>query len=54
MKPFYLDGCWVETQTSEAVHNPWSGEKLADICTAGSQDVESAITSASAAMSLSM
>lgn len=49
MKPFYLDGCWVETQTSEAVHNPWSGEKLADICTAGAQDVESAIASAHSA-----
>jgi glyceraldehyde-3-phosphate dehydrogenase (NADP+) len=49
MKPFYLDGCWVETQTSEAVHNPWSGEKLADICTSGPQDIESAITSAHSA-----
>lgn len=46
MKPFYLDGCWVETQTSEPVHNPWSGEKLADVCTAGAQDIESAIASA--------
>jgi glyceraldehyde-3-phosphate dehydrogenase (NADP+) len=49
MKPFYLDGCWVETQTSEAVHNPWSGEKLADICTASAGDLESAVASSHAA-----
>ena len=49
MKPFYLDDCWVETSTSRAVHNPWSGETLADFCTAGAQDVESAVASAHAA-----
>ena len=49
MKPFYLDGCWVETKDSEPVHNPWSGEKLADVCKAGAQDVESAVATAHAA-----
>ena len=49
MKPFYLDGCWVETTTCESVHNPWSGEKLAKICVAGAGDVESAVASSHAA-----
>jgi glyceraldehyde-3-phosphate dehydrogenase (NADP+) len=49
MKPFYLDGHWVETKTSEAVHNPWSGEKLAEFCTACPEDVERAVASAHAA-----
>lgn len=49
MKPFYLDGCWVETKSSEPVHNPWSGEKLADVCMASAADVESAVSSAQAA-----
>lgn len=49
MKPFYLDGCWVETKTSEPVHNPWSGEKLADVCMASPEDVESAVAAAHAA-----
>jgi len=49
MKPFYLDGCWVETTTCESVHNPWSGEKLAEICVAGAGDVESAVASSHAA-----
>jgi len=46
MKPFYLDGCWVETQAYEPIHNPWSGEMLANVCMAGSPDVESAVASA--------
>jgi acyl-CoA reductase-like NAD-dependent aldehyde dehydrogenase len=46
MKPFYLDGCWVETKSSAPVHNPWSGEKLADVCTADADDIESAVASA--------
>lgn len=49
MKPFYLDGRWVETKTSEAVHNPWSGEKLAEVYMASSADVESALAGAHAA-----
>ena len=49
MKPFYLDGCWVETKASTPVYNPWSGEKLADVCTGLAEDVESAIASAHAA-----
>jgi glyceraldehyde-3-phosphate dehydrogenase (NADP+) len=51
MKPFYLDGCWVETPSFAPVYNPWSGEKLADVCTAGPEDVESAVSSAHAAFS---
>ena len=49
MKPFYLDGRWVETKTSESVFNPWSGEKLADVCMASPEDVESAVAGAHAA-----
>lgn len=49
MKPFYIDDCWVETSTSEAVHNPWSGEHLANVCTGSAEDVESAVASAHAA-----
>jgi glyceraldehyde-3-phosphate dehydrogenase (NADP+) len=49
MKPFYLDGRWLETKTSEAVYNPWSGEKLAEVCTGSSEDVERAVASAHSA-----
>jgi acyl-CoA reductase-like NAD-dependent aldehyde dehydrogenase len=49
MKPFYLDGRWVETKTSEPVHNPWSGEKLAEVCMGSAEDVGRAVTSAHAA-----
>ncbi len=46
MKPFYLGGCWVETQAFEPIHNPWSGEMLTSVCMAGSRDIESAVASA--------
>jgi glyceraldehyde-3-phosphate dehydrogenase (NADP+) len=49
MKPFYLDGRWVETKTSEAVHNPWSGDKLAEVCTGSAEDVERAVASSHSA-----
>jgi acyl-CoA reductase-like NAD-dependent aldehyde dehydrogenase len=49
MKPFYLDGHWVETKTSEPVHNPWSGEKLGEVSMASLADVESAVAGAHAA-----
>ena len=49
MKPFYLDGRWVQTKTSEAVHNPWSGDKLAEVCTGSAEDVERAVASAHSA-----
>ena len=49
MKPFYLDGRWVETKTSESVYNPWSGEKLAEVCTGSAEDVERAVASAHSA-----
>ncbi|MFZ9921224.1 MAG: aldehyde dehydrogenase family protein, partial [Terrimicrobiaceae bacterium] len=49
MKPFYLDGRWVQTKTSEPIHNPWSGEKLAEVCMASAADVERAVASAHAA-----
>jgi glyceraldehyde-3-phosphate dehydrogenase (NADP+) len=46
MKPFYLDGAWRKSSELEAVHNPWSGQKLADVCMASASDVEAAIVSA--------
>jgi acyl-CoA reductase-like NAD-dependent aldehyde dehydrogenase len=46
MKPFYLDGRWVETQTTIQVLNPWSGEKLADVSMGSAEDVETALASA--------
>jgi acyl-CoA reductase-like NAD-dependent aldehyde dehydrogenase len=49
MKPFYLDGRWVQTKTSEAVYNPWSGDKLAKVCMGSSEDVERAVASAHSA-----
>jgi acyl-CoA reductase-like NAD-dependent aldehyde dehydrogenase len=49
MKPFYLDGRWVQTKTSESVYNPWSGEKLAEVCTGSSEDVERAVASSHSA-----
>jgi acyl-CoA reductase-like NAD-dependent aldehyde dehydrogenase len=49
MKPFYLDGRWVETKTLEPVHNPWSGEKLGEVCMASPANVESAVAGAHAA-----
>jgi glyceraldehyde-3-phosphate dehydrogenase (NADP+) len=49
MKPFYLDGRWLETKTSESVYNPWSGEKLAEVCTGSAEDVERAVASAHSA-----
>ena len=49
MKPFYLDGRWVQTKTSEAVYNPWSGDKLAEVCMGSSEDVERAVASAHSA-----
>jgi acyl-CoA reductase-like NAD-dependent aldehyde dehydrogenase len=49
MKPFHLDGCWVETKSSIPVHNPWSGEKLADVCLGSAEDVESALACSHAA-----
>ena len=45
MKPLYLDGNFTETKSSEPVHNPWSGEKLADVCTASATEVEAALAS---------
>jgi glyceraldehyde-3-phosphate dehydrogenase (NADP+) len=49
MKPFYLDGRWVQTKTSESVYNPWSGDKLAEVCMGSSEDVERAVASAHSA-----
>jgi glyceraldehyde-3-phosphate dehydrogenase (NADP+) len=49
MKPFYLDGRWVESKTSEPVFNPWTGEKLAEVCMASAEDVESAVARAHSA-----
>ena len=49
MKPFYLDGRWVQTKTSESVYNPWSGDKLAEVCTGSAEDVERAVASSHSA-----
>lgn len=49
MKPFFLNGAWVETPASSPVHNPWSGEKLADVCVANSEQVAAAVASCHAA-----
>jgi acyl-CoA reductase-like NAD-dependent aldehyde dehydrogenase len=49
MKPFYLDGRWLETKTSVSVYNPWSGDKLAEVCTGSAEDVERAVASAHSA-----
>jgi len=47
--PFFSDGKWVEAQASESVINPWSGEKLAEVCVADDIQVEGAVASAHAA-----
>jgi glyceraldehyde-3-phosphate dehydrogenase (NADP+) len=39
----------VQTKTSESVYNPWSGEKLAEVCTGSAEDVERAVASAHSA-----
>jgi acyl-CoA reductase-like NAD-dependent aldehyde dehydrogenase len=52
MKPFYLDGRWVETKTSEPVHNPWSGEKIADVCMGSAEDVERAVSGSHSAFQM--
>jgi len=49
MRPFFIDGRWVKTDTTEPVHNPWTGEKIQDVCLAGPEEVEAAIASAHAA-----
>jgi glyceraldehyde-3-phosphate dehydrogenase (NADP+) len=49
MKSFYLDGRWVQTKTSEPVHNPWTGDKLAEVCTGSAEDVERAVASSHSA-----
>lgn len=45
MKPFYLEGRWETSEQSHAVLNPWSGEKLADVCLADASQVEQAVAS---------
>ena len=49
MRPFFIDGRWVKTNTTEPVGNPWTGEKIQDVCLAGPAEVEAAIASAHAA-----
>jgi glyceraldehyde-3-phosphate dehydrogenase (NADP+) len=39
----------VQTKTSEPVYNPWSGDKLAEVCTGSAEDVERAFASAHSA-----
>ncbi len=45
MKPFYLQGRWETSAESQAVINPWNGDKLADICLADAAQVEQAVAS---------
>lgn len=49
MKAFYLNGHWVNGASHEAVHDPWTGEKLADVPLADSRQVESALSGAAEA-----
>ena len=48
-KPFYVNGCHVFSGESIAVHNPWDGAHLADICLADPDQIGEAVASAHAA-----
>lgn len=52
-KPFFSSGKWVAADSTEAVFNPWSGEKIADVCVASDAQVEQALASSHTAFSLS-
>lgn len=49
MKPLHINGGHVRTESTHAVHNPWSGEHLADVGVADAGQVEEAVASAHAA-----
>jgi glyceraldehyde-3-phosphate dehydrogenase (NADP+) len=48
-KPLYINGRHVASSGSHAVHNPWDGAHLADVCLADATQVASAVASAAAA-----
>lgn len=52
MKSFYLNGNWCSSPEFETIFNPWSGEKIADVCLASPEQIESAIASAHAAFQI--
>lgn len=49
MKKYFLNGAWMESSILEPIQNPWSGEKIADVCLADSSQVEAAVASSHAA-----
>lgn len=49
MKPLHINGGHVRTESAHAVHNPWSGEHLADVGVADAGQVEDAVACAHAA-----
>lgn len=49
MKPFFSNGQWVAGSSHEAVHDPWTGEKLAEVTLADAAQVESAVAGAAEA-----
>ncbi len=44
LSPFLLGSEWRETPTRQSVTNPFTGEPIADVCLAGPEDIEEAIT----------
>lgn len=49
MKPFQLDGRWESSPDVQPVVNPFTGEKLADVCLADAEQVARAVDAADAA-----
>jgi len=49
VKPLHINGGHVRTESAHAVHNPWSGEHLADVGVADAGQVEDAVACAHAA-----
>lgn len=49
MRPFHSNGHTVSTGTGEPVTNPWNGERIDGIHTAGPEEVEDAVAAAAAA-----
>jgi glyceraldehyde-3-phosphate dehydrogenase (NADP+) len=45
-KPLLVGGRWVRTPRTTPVFNPFSGERVAEVCQAGDEEVESAVQSA--------
>lgn len=52
MKAFFSAGQWHTSSRTEAVHNPWTGEHLADVCIAHDRQVTAALDTAHAAFTL--